>query len=71
VVDKESRKLVGFRLEDTARAPVIIVFIDEDKPELLSLQKGQAPPTKIKSKNMEADIQIITYGEINEYMNLS
>lgn len=69
MVDKDSSKLRGFRLEDTVRAPVIIVFVDEDKPELLPLQQWQTPPTKIKSKNMEADIQIITYEEINAYMN--
>ena len=68
VVDQPTTKLVGFRLEDTVRAPVIIVFVDENKPELLPLQQGQAPPTKIRSTNMEAGIQIITYGEINQYM---
>jgi hypothetical protein len=68
VIDKYSKKLHGFRLEDTMRAPVIIVFIDDNKPELLPLQQGQMPPTKIKSKNMEVDIQIITYGEINEHL---
>jgi hypothetical protein len=68
VIDKDSSKLHGFRLEDTSRAPVIIVFVDENKPELLPLQQGQAPPTKIKSRNMEADIQIITYDEISQHM---
>ena len=68
VIDKVSKKLHGFRLEDTTRAPAIIVFVDEEKPALLKLQQGQAPPTKIKSKNMEADIQIITYDEINQHM---
>ena len=71
VVDQPTTKLVGFRLEDTTRAPVIIVFVDENKPELLPLQQGQALPTKIKSTNMEAEIQVITYGEINQFMNHS
>jgi hypothetical protein len=71
VVDQPTTKLVGFRLEDTARAPVIIVFVDENKPELLPLQQGQALPTKIKSTNMEAEIQIITYGEINQFLSHS
>jgi len=69
VVDQESTKLVGFRLEDTNRAPAIIVFVDQNKPELLPIPPGQEPPTKLKSKNMVADIQIITYGEINAFMN--
>ncbi|MBV5317379.1 MAG: hypothetical protein JZU50_06190 [Desulfobulbaceae bacterium] len=68
VVDQDSSKLLGFRLEDTVRAPAIIVFVDDNKPELLPLRQGQTPPTKVKSKNMVADIQIITYGEINEFM---
>lgn len=68
VIDKISKKIHGFRLEDTLRAPAIIVFVDEDKPELLTLRQGQTPPTKIRSRNMEADIQIITYDEINQHM---
>ncbi len=68
VIDKFSEKLHGFRLEDTKKAPAIIVFVDDNKPELLTLQQGQALPTKIKSKNMEADIQIITYDEISQHM---
>lgn len=68
IIDSYSKKLHGFRLEDTTRAPAIIVFVDEDKPELLPLQHGQTPPTKIKSKNMEADIQIITYSELSEHL---
>jgi len=68
IIDRDSNKLHGFRLEDTTRAPAIIVFVDEDKPELLPLQQGQSPPTKIKSNNMEADIQIITYNELSEHL---
>ena len=68
VIDKFSKKLHGFRLEDTKKAPAIIVFVDDNKPELLTLQQGQTLPTKIKSRNMEADIQIITYDEISQYM---
>ena len=48
VVNKQSSKLVGFRLEDTVRAPVIIVFVDEEKPELLPLIQGQTPPAKVR-----------------------
>jgi len=68
IVDQESTKLVGFRLEDTNRAPAIIVFVDQNKPELLPIPTGQEPPTKIRSKNMVADIQIITYAEINAFL---
>ena len=68
VIDSFSKKLHGFRLEDTKKAPAIIVFVDDNKPELLTLQQGQTLPTKIKSRNMEADIQIITYDEISQYM---
>lgn len=68
VIDKVSVKLHGFRLEDTSRAPAIIVFVDDDKPELLPLQQGQMLPTRIKSRNMEAEIQIITYDEISQHM---
>lgn len=68
VVDQETTRLVGFRLEDTNRAPAIIVFVDQNKPELLPIPAGQEPPTRIKSKNMVADIQIITYAEINAFM---
>ena len=68
VIDDFSKKLHGFRLEDTKKAPAIIVFVDDNKPELLTLQQGQMLPTKIKSRNMEADIQIITYDEISQYM---
>ncbi len=71
VVDQNTSKLIGFRLEDTVRAPAIIVFVDENKPELLPLRQGQTAPTKVKSKNMVADIQIITYGEINQFMDNS
>ncbi len=68
VVDKSSSRLLGYRLEDTTRAPAIIIFVDEDKPELLPLGQGQPLPTKIQSDNMVADIQIITYDEINKYL---
>lgn len=68
VVDKPSSKLLGYRLEDTVRAPAVIIFVDEDKPELLPLGQGQALPTKVQSENMVADIQIITYDEINKYL---
>ena len=69
IVDKQTHKLQGFRLEDTIRAPALIIFIDDQKPELLPLRMGQTVPTRIKSLNMEAEISVITYGEINAYMN--
>lgn len=68
VIDKETHKLQGFRLEDTNRAPAVIVFVDEEKPELLPVRQGQAPPTRIKSANMEADIQVITMDEIHAFL---
>jgi hypothetical protein len=71
LVDQPTTKLQGFRLEDTVRAPAIILFIDEEKPQLLPMRQGITPPTKIRSHNMEADILIITYGEINAYLNPS
>lgn len=67
-VDQQTSKLQGFRLEDTTRAPVIIVFIDEQKPQLLPLRQGQTPPTSIQSTNMKTDIEIITYAEIDQYL---
>ncbi len=71
VVDKPCSRLLGYRLEDTQRAPAIIIFVDEDKPELLPLHPGQPLPTKVRSKNMVADIEIITYDEIHQYMTKS
>lgn len=68
-IDQETKKLQGFRLEDTSRAPVVIVFIDEQKPQLLPLRQGQTPPTRVQSTNMEAKIEIITYAEIDQYLN--
>jgi hypothetical protein len=67
-VDQQTSKLQGFRLEDTTRAPVIIVFIDEQKPQLLHLRQGQTPPTRVQSINMKTDIEIITYAEIELYL---
>ncbi|MBM9537529.1 hypothetical protein [Desulfobulbus alkaliphilus] len=69
LVAQETTKLLGFRLEDTSRAPAVIVFIDEQKPQLLPLRQGQTPPTKVKSANMETEIEIITYAEIDQYLN--
>lgn len=69
LVDKQTTKLQGFRLEDTRRAPVIIIFVDQNKPELLPLRPGQPVPVKVKSQNMETEIQIITYDEIDDYMD--
>lgn len=69
VIDQETVKLQGFRLEDTIRAPAVIVFVDDNKPELITLRQQETPPQRIKSRNMEADIQIISYAEINAFMN--
>ncbi|MDR2549048.1 MAG: hypothetical protein LBD10_02410 [Desulfobulbus sp.] len=65
IVDRETTKLEGYRLEDPVRAPAVIIFVDGDKPRLLPIQQGYPPPIKVRSHNMEADIQIITYQEIN------
>jgi hypothetical protein len=69
LIDKATTRLQAFRLEDTVRAPAIIAFVDNDQPALIPLKKGQTPPTMIKSANMEAEIQIITYGEIHAFMH--
>ena len=68
-VDQETVKLQGFRLEDTIRAPAVIIFVDDKKPELFALRQQDTAPTKIKSRNMETDIQVISYAEISSYMN--
>lgn len=69
IVDKNTTKLQGFRLEDTVRAPAIIVFVDEGKPQLVPIRQGTIPPTKVRSLNMEAKIQIISYDEINSFLS--
>jgi hypothetical protein len=69
VIDQDTFKLQGFRLEDTIRAPAIIIFVDDRKPELIPLSQHQVPPIKIKSRNMEAEIQVISYDEISSYMH--
>lgn len=68
-IDQDTFKLQGFRLEDTIRAPGIIIFVDDRNPELIPLRQHQTPPVKIKSRNMEAEIQIINYDELNSYMH--
>ena len=68
-IDKETTKLQAFRLEDTNRAPAIILFVDDNQAELISLKQGQPPPTRIKSANMEAEIQVITYAEVHSFMH--
>ena len=40
VIDAETTKLAGFRLEDTVRAPAVILFVDDRKPELLAETVG-------------------------------
>jgi hypothetical protein len=69
LIEKETTKLQAFRLEDTARAPMIILFVDDNQAELVPLKQGQVPPTLIKSTNMEAEIQIISYAEIHSFMH--
>lgn len=69
LVNKSTTRLQGFRLEDTKRAPVIIVFVDEEKPQLIPLKPGQTPPTLLKSDNMESEVQIISYAEVHNFMH--
>ncbi len=69
IVDQETTKLQAFRLEDTARAPVVILYVDDNQAELVPLKPGQTPPTLIKSANMEAEVQIITYAEVHALMH--
>ena len=49
IVDRKTSKLEAFRLVDTVRAPAIIVFIDDRKPELLPMRQGETPPTRVRS----------------------
>ena len=69
VIDAETTKLAGFRLEDTVRAPAVILFVDDRKPELLPLPQGQTPPRRVRSRNMEAAIEIITLEEITKHLH--
>ncbi len=69
IIDKETTKLQAFRLEDTARAPVVILYVDDNQAELVPLKPGQTPPTLIKSANMEAEVQIISYAEVHSFMH--
>ena len=68
VVDRNTSRLEAFRLVDTVRAPTVIVFIDQEPPQLLPIRQEQQPPTRIRSLNMENEIQIISYEEINSYL---
>lgn len=69
IIDKETTKLQAFRLEDTARAPMVILYVDDNQAELVPLKPGQTPPTLIKSANMEAEVQIISYAEVHSFMH--
>ena len=69
IIDKETTKLQAFRLEDTARAPMVILYVDDNQAELVPLKPGQTPPTLIKSTNMEAEVQIISYAEVHSFMH--
>ncbi|MGE4559514.1 MAG: hypothetical protein AB7E77_04905 [Desulfobulbus sp.] len=68
IIDQETTKLQAFRLEDTVRAPAIILFVDDQQAQLIPLKQGQTPPTHVKSANMEAEVQVISYGEVNAFM---
>jgi hypothetical protein len=69
IIEKQTSKLHAFRLEDTTRAPAIILFVDSEQPKLIPIKQGQTVPTKVKSANMEAEIQIITYDEVHTFMH--
>lgn len=64
VVDKETIRLEGFRMEDTAKAPVVILFLDEDEPKMIPLDKEDPVPVRVRSINSEAAIQVISFEEI-------
>ena len=66
VVPGETSRLEAFRLEDTARAPVVIVFVDQEEPQLVPLATGgdRPVPTEVRSDNQSAAIQVIGYEEI-------
>lgn len=67
-VDRLTNSIKAYRLEDTTRAPAIIVFVDQEKPQLLPIAQGQAPPTRVRSRNMEQTIEVITYAEVNRFL---
>ena len=50
------------------RAPAVILFVDDRKPQLLPLAQGQSPPSRPSSRNMQAAIEIITLEEITKYL---
>ncbi|WP_028586072.1 hypothetical protein [Desulfogranum mediterraneum] len=64
IVDQETSRLEAFRLEDTTRAPAIILFIDEDEPQMVPLDPNKPIPVRVKSRNSETEIQVISYEEI-------
>ena len=45
------------------------MYVDDSPAELVPLKPGQTPPTLIKSANMEAEVQIITYSEVHAFMH--
>lgn len=69
IVDQPTTALLAYRLEDTVRAPAIIVFIDDRKPELLPIRQGETPPTRVRSHTMATDIEVITYAEITAFLS--
>lgn len=68
VVNKETTRLEGFRLEDTAKAPAVIVFVDDDEPQLVPFDLHGPVPLRVKSKNNEAEIQVIGNEEIKKVL---
>ena len=65
IIDATTERLEGYRLEDSTRAPVIIVFTDQDEPHMVPIAHDASPiPTVIKAKNKEVQVQIISNEEI-------
>ncbi|NLX19254.1 MAG: hypothetical protein GXY53_08255 [Desulfobulbus sp.] len=71
VVHEHTDKLEAFRLEDTVRAPAVIVFVNQKRAQLVPIPFGKETPIKVRSLNMEYDIQIISYHEIHNFLHHS
>ncbi|MDY0390596.1 hypothetical protein [Desulfobulbus oligotrophicus] len=71
IVHQETDRLEAFRLEDTVRAPAVIVFVNQKRAQLVPIPQGGQIPSKIRSLNMEGDIQIISYQEIHTFLHHS
>ncbi len=68
IVDAKTTRLEAFRMEDIAKAPTIILFIDNNEPQLVPLKEGMPAPVLVKSHNSQAEVQIIGVGEIQAAM---